>query len=474
MLKKLSTNDASFLAVENPNVPMHVGWLCTFSPPPDGPRPTFEQLRDHITGRLAHSPRYRQRLVQLPLRAWEPAWVDDSDFDFANHVVEGEGDDITAIVDEAMSSHLERDRPLWKMWLAPELSDGRIGFVGKAHHCMVDGLAALELVGLLFDESAEPEPTEPVTWEPRPLPSRRVLGVVRLNELAERVRGAVRLPLRLMSSEGGPRSLGPWAARVLGALVDFARPAPMSPFNGPSSRSRHQARTTHPLDELRAVKDRFDTSLNDVVLAVAAGALRRYTERRGHAAERLKALVPVNVRDPTADPDELGNQLSSMWIELPCEEPDPLRRLKAIHASTKMRKDSRRAEGASVIMAAVSYGPRFVKWIFSSLFASHRTANVVVSNLIGPPIPLYMNGCELEEIYPVVPLTNRHGVSIGLMTVRDTACFSLYADAGSLPDADLLAADIDASVAELVALAVDPADDEFARPSELAASAPAA
>jgi len=470
MLKKLSTTDASFLAVEDSNVHMHVGWLATFSPPAEGPRPTFEELRDHITGRLAHSPRYRQRLVPLPLRAWEPAWVDDPDFDFARHVVRAEGTDITAIVDEAMSSHLERDRPLWKMWLA-ELPDGRVGFVGKAHHCMVDGLAALELVGLLFDESREPEATEPDTWSPRPLPSWRVLGVVRLNEVAERILGALRLPLRLMSSEGGVRSLGRWAARILGALVDFARPAPTSPFNGPSSPRRHQARTSHALDELRAVKDRFDTSLNDVVLAVTAGALRRYTERKGHTAERLKALVPVNVRDPTADPEDLGNQLSFMWIELPCEEPDPLRRLKAIHASTTKRKDSRRAEGASVIMAAVSYGPRFIKRVASALFASHRTANVVVSNLIGPPMPLYMRGCELEEAYPLVPLTYRHGLSIGLMTVRDTACFSLYADASSLPDADTLATDIDASMAELVALAVDPADGDSARPSELMAGA---
>ena len=472
MLKKLSTTDASFLAVESPNAPMHVGWLCTFSPPVDGPRPSFEQLRDHITGRLAHSARYRQRLVRLPLRAWEPAWVDDPEFDFARHVVEAEGSDISEIVDGAMSSHLDRDRPLWKMWLAPELPDGSIGFVGKAHHCMVDGLAALELVGLLFDESPEPEPTEPVSWTPRPLPSRRVLGVVRLKELAERVRGAIRLPLRVLSSDGGTRSLGRWTARLVGALVDFLRPAPMSPFNRPSSPWRHQARTSHPLSELRAVKDHFDTSLNDVVLAVTAGALRRYMERTGQIVERLKVIVPVNVRDPTADPDDLGNQLSFMWVELPCQEPDPIRRLEALHASTKKRKESRRAEGASVLVAAVSYGPRFLKRLVSSLFASRRTANLIVSNLIGPPIPLYMQGCAIEEIYPLVPLTDHHGLSIGLMTVRDTACFSLYADATSLPDADALAADVDASVAELVALTADPAAPGSAQPSDLMAGAP--
>src|SRR6186997_3081488 len=130
---------------------MHVGWVATFDPPEDGPRPTFEQLATHIAGRLGHAPRYRQRLAEVPLAVHEPVWVDDPAFDAIEHVRSATGRTLDEVVDTVLSTPLARDRPLWEMWLHPELPDGRIAMVGKAHHCMVDGIAALQLANLLLD-----------------------------------------------------------------------------------------------------------------------------------------------------------------------------------------------------------------------------------------------------------------------------------------------------------------------------------
>ncbi len=441
---------------------MHVGWAVTLQAPADGPRPSFEQLRDHLAGRLAAAPSYRQRLAGLPLRIWEPAWIDDPEFEWGRHILPAVGSTFTEMVDRAMSSPLDRDLPLWNMWVAPELPDGRVGYIGKAHHGMVDGLAALELVGLLFDLTPEAEPTERDTHEPRRPPSRRALGAEALRDMGARLRAVARSPVALARSGIGFGGAAASLRRMGAALLDCLRPAPTSSLNGPSSPQRHHTRTHCSLQALRTIKEGFDTSLNDVVLAVAAGALRRHAERRGESPRRLKSIVPINVRDPSGDSDDLGNQLSFMWIDLPCHEPDPVRRLEAVHADTSLRKVGLRAEATSAIVTAAAHGPRFVKALLSWVFAHHRTANLIVSNLIGPPTQLFMLGCELEEIYPIVPLTHRHALSIGLISVGDRACFSLYSDAQALPDADLLAEDIQASVAELVARAEGPSVTEAA------------
>ena len=152
---RLTALDVSFLTAETPNAHMHVGWTAIFDPPQDGPRPTFEQLRDHIGSRLHRAPRYRQRLAGVPLGFHDPVWADDERFDLSRHVLRARSHDIDQVVESAMSAPLERSRPLWEVWIADQLDDGRIGIVGKAHHCMVDGLAAVELASLLLDPTPD-------------------------------------------------------------------------------------------------------------------------------------------------------------------------------------------------------------------------------------------------------------------------------------------------------------------------------
>src|SRR5690242_14456581 len=163
---RLSALDTSFLTVETPTAHMHVGWAAVFDLPEDGPRPTFEELRDHIGARLSRAPRYRQRLEEVPFGVNDPVWVDDGDFDVRNHVIDARGTDLGEMLDSAMSTPLERSRPLWECWVAPRLDDGRIAVVGKAHHSMVDGLAAVELAALLLDPAPDPPPAGDGRWLP--------------------------------------------------------------------------------------------------------------------------------------------------------------------------------------------------------------------------------------------------------------------------------------------------------------------
>jgi WS/DGAT/MGAT family acyltransferase len=449
---RLSPLDASFLEVESATAHMHVGWAATFSPPEDDLRPSFEELRDHIGARLGRAPRYRQRLASVPLGISEPAWVDDDDFDLGRHVLPASSGDLATVVDAVMSVPLERERPLWELWIAPELDDGSIGLVGKAHHCMVDGIAAVELATMLLDLEAEPAPGDQDGWRPRPVPSRLELLIRAATERAAQQARLLNIPLELLRSPQRVLEL-PGMAVDLGhalsrSLFPLAQP---SALNRPSSPLRHLAPLRRPLDDLRLIKERTGTTINDVILAACAGGLYGYLSERGDYAASLKAMVPVNVRDKGAEGD-LGNRISFMFVELPCGEPDALQRLGAVHESTTLRKAAGDPQGTDAALQALSYAPGPLQRVVSHLVASPRTFNLVVSNIPGPRIPMYLRGCALQEAYPVVPLAQDHALSIGMTTVNDDACFGFYADRKTLPDADLLPAHVDTAIDELLAL----------------------
>jgi diacylglycerol O-acyltransferase len=443
---RLAPLDAAFLAVETPTAHMHVGWAASFAPPAGMERPRFPAILEHIEGRLPRTPRYRQKLVPVPLGINHPAWVDDPAFDPTRHVRHSRAASLAEVVDDCMSEPLPRDRPLWQVSVADQLADGRIGIVGKAHHCMVDGLAAVELASLLVDPEPEPEPPQPDDWTPRPAPgSMELLRRAAIDRVREELELA-KLPARIVSSPG--RVLGQ-ARRAAVALADAVRPAAPSPLNESISPLRHLAGVERPLDDLRRIKDSFGVKINDVLLAVAAGGVRSFLQARGESPMRLKTMVPISMR-PEEEASELGNRLSFMFVDLPCDEPDPARRLMDIHLATSERKDAGEAQGATAVLKSLAYVPRFLQGVLSRAAATPRSFNLVVSNIPGPREPLYLLGCELCEAYPVVPLADGHDISIGMTTVRDRACFGLYADRKSLPDADLLARDLNLAVDELL------------------------
>ena len=449
---RLSALDTSFLEVESPAAHIHVGWVARFAGRVGRRAPSVDELRDHIADRLAAAPRYRQRLVPVPLGVHDPMWSDDPDFRIERHVLGAASSDVGEVADAVMSEPLARDRPLWEMWVVDDPEGGGFALVGKAHHCMVDGLAAVELGTVLLD----PEPDPAAESQPAPeagstpaavgLLARAVLD--RASEQLSMARAVIdlaRSPRRLRDVPAAMTRI----ARALGhSIVPLAPP---SVLNRPSSPVRHLAMLRRPLDDLRQIKAHHHTTVNDVLLAAAAGGLRGFLAERGDAPDNLKTMVPVSVRGD-ADDGELGNRISFLFTELPCAEAEPLVRLMTINKVTARSKAADEPAGSDAALRALGHAPRMVQHAASHLVASPRVFNLVVSNIPGPRLPLYMLGCELEEVYPVVPLADGHALSIGMTTVQGEACFGLYADREALPDADRLAGHIDAAIDELLEL----------------------
>ena len=446
--ERLSALDASFLAVEGASAPMHVGWVAAFDPPERGSRPGFDELFEHIAGRLGRAPRYRQRLADVPLGLHDPVWVDDARFDASAHLRHAHRADIGALVDSVLSSPLERGRPLWEIWIADELADGRIGLVGKMHHCMVDGAAVVELGNLLLDSKPDGWTGAGAgpAWSAAPAPS----TADRLAQAAiERAGDAAALALAPARLALSPRRLRavPGAARTLAHTL--LPPAPGSPLNRPGSPRRRHVRVTRGLDEIRGLRRRFRVTPNDVILAACAGALRRFAERRGEPPQDLKAMVPADVRS-SADAAATGNRISFVFIALPCAEPDPVERLAAVNRATAQRARDREAEELDVVFRSLARTPAPLQRALAHAFAHPRLFNLTISSVPGPAVPRYLRGGRLREVHSAVPLAGRHALSIGVVTVAGNACFGVTADAQTLPDADALGDDLDAAIDELL------------------------
>jgi diacylglycerol O-acyltransferase len=446
---RLSPLDAAFLAIESEDAPMHVGWAALFGPPEAGPRPSFEQIRTHVEGRLGRAPRYRQRLAEIPLGLDDPVWVDDPDFDIALHVRRARGSDFRQLVDEIMSTPLDHNRALWELWIAERLDDGHIGVVGKAHHCLVDGLAAVELMSLLLDVGLEPEPDPPDDWSPAPRPRPLELVGGAVGHHLEQGLGLVRAPLTWVRDPGRLAELPDRALRAALATAHTILPsAPPNPMNGPMAARRHLACHTRALEDLKRIKQRFGTTINDVLLSASASALRSLLEHREEQPRDVKAMVPVSI----ASPDESwGNGIAFLFLVLPCQEPDPVWRLRDIHVAMRERKRAGEPEGAGAVLDALGYAPRTLRRVVSRVLASAHVSNLTISNIPGPQVPLYLMGCEVKEAYPIVPLSEGHGISIGMTTVGGQACFGVYAQAELADDAELIARGIDQGIEELLA-----------------------
>jgi WS/DGAT/MGAT family acyltransferase len=431
---------------------MHVGWAAVFTPPAGRLVPGFEELREHIQRRLRQAPRYRQKLAAVPFGLNDPVWVDDTDFDVNRHVRRATSARWSHTVDAVLSAPLIPGRPLWELWIADGLDDGRIGIVGKVHHCMVDGLAAVELAGLLLDPTPEAVGAGPDAWRARRTPTGFSLLRDGVSDRLGRAVEFARLPIRLAEH---PQRLFGLAGKGLetarAVTRSLKRATPDTVFNEPNSPDRHLASAQRPLADLKRIKHRFGTTINDVVLAVAAGALRSFFERQNKTPVKLKAMVPVSLRERD-QVSELGNQISFIFVDLPCDEPDPARRLKTLAVAMGERKQGGEPQGAGTMLTALGYTPRPLQHAIARMMGGPQTFNLVVSNIPGPQRPLYMLGCELDEVYPIVPIADQHAVSIGMTTVHGRAFFGIYADRQTLPDSDLLSIGINKSVDELLAL----------------------
>jgi diacylglycerol O-acyltransferase / wax synthase len=443
MNERLTALDASFLHLETRNAHMHVAWAASLRPHAKRPRPTVRSLRTAVSGRLALLPRFRQRIATDPLGVAEPRWVDDGDFDIRRHVVRlGRADEVLSrerfaeLCDAVLSKPLNRAHPLWELYLAPQLEGGGIGLVCKLHHAMVDGKSAVEVATLLFDTDPDAAPRPHVDWEPAPEPSPARLTIEALGERGSEQLRAARGLVRLA---GSPRASGNRISDTLRRTAlavgeDLLRPAPSSFLNTEIGPRRTLQRARLSRAQVDRVRAHCGATINDVCLTVVAGALRDLSLERNRPPLGLKAMVPVSVRgdDETAD---LGNRITFAFIELPVDVFSPLRRLDAVQQQTRAFKRSGRPAGTQALVDAIGVLPIVVRKRAAQMMASQRAYNLVVSNIPGPPCSVYMLGAELEEAYPVVPLSEKHALSIGIFSYGEHLHFGIYADPDALPEA---------------------------------------
>lgn len=454
MHSRLTTLDSSFLRVEGPSAHMHVAWAGLLTIADGRPRPTVAALRQKVGARLRLLPQFRQRLAFPPLRMGEPFWVDDPDFDVAAHVTEwspvGEAisaDRFKGLTDAVLSEPLDRSRPLWHIYLAPSLDDGRAGLVCKFHHAMVDGKSAVEVALLLFDSSPDTEPETPDRWSPPSPPNgaRLALDTV-VGGLAESLRAA--RGVARMAGSGGDASLaGTLRRAALAVEQDVLRPAPPSSFNVPIGPGRSLEYYSARMSDVSRARRHCNATVTDVCLAAVAGALRELTPARAQPRS-LKVMVPVSMRhdgDRRAD----GNRISFTFIDLPIHLRSPADRLEHVVQATTAAKRSGRASGMEVVLKAAGALPDLLKDRAARVAASARTYNLTVSSIPGPTSPLYVLGGELSEAYPVVPLADNHALSIGVFGYRDRLFFGLYADPEALPEVRDLPTALEAQILSL-------------------------
>jgi WS/DGAT/MGAT family acyltransferase len=451
--KRLSPLDGSLLRLESPQSHMHVGFSGVFAAPAGRPRPSVEALRERASGRLHEVPWCRWRLDAAPLGLSEPRWIDDAGFDLGFHIEELTRPDecvgaarFEALRSRILSIPLDRSRPLWQIFMIPRLEDGRVAIVGKIHHALVDGIAALQIVNLILDADPDAASQPPVPWRPRGRSGRLGWALDAVTRTIADGAGAVRAgaasvanpPATVANAVRGARS-------VLAAAADeLLYPAPPSALNVTIGARRTLVGYHATRDELKAAR-RAGGTLNDVGLAAVAGAVRALFERP--PSEPLKAMVPVSMRllgDTSA-----GNQISMITIALPVHLDSAGARLKWVRDQTKRLKQNDRPAGTRNLYRAAGLLPAPLRSPVAKAMATPRQFNLTVSQSPAPRGSLYLLGCELEEVYSVVPIAQGHSLAIGMVRYRQELFFGCYADPDALPEVHRLPARIAAELQEL-------------------------
>jgi diacylglycerol O-acyltransferase / wax synthase len=452
-LDRLSAVDAAFLHQESPTTQMHIGGVIVL----EGPPPPFTELRDHVRSRLPLVPRYRQKLAAPPLGLGRQLWIDDPAFNLDYHLRHtalprpGGDDELRRLVGRLFAQRLDRTKPLWELWYVEGLAAGRTALISKTHHALVDGISGVDLATVLFDLDPEPHPTARDTWQPRPEPTGAELAAASL-------RNAARLPFRGIEALGrvpGELAEAREAIEGLGEVVWAGlNPPPQTPLNVRIGPHRRFEVAPASLADFKEIKDAFGGTVNDVVLAVVAGALQRWFHARGLRTENLelRAGVPVSVR--TADErGAMGNRLTQLVAPLPIGLRDPVERLRLISEAMAGVKESKQALGAQVIAGAQEFAPPTLLAQASRLNFSTRFFNLLVTNVPGPQLPLYVLGRRIEAVFPVPFLAGDRALAIAVMSYDGGMGFGLLGDYDAMADLLIVATGIEDAIAELLALA---------------------
>ncbi len=465
-MKRLTGMDATFLYMETPSQPMHVGAVTILDPSSMKGGYSFDKFRDLVESRLHLLPPFRRRLVFTPLALHHPVWIEDPGFDLDFHIrraaIPGPGtvDQLAEFTADTMARPFDRTKPMWRIWVVEGLQDGKIAMVCKVHHAAIDGVSGAELLVALLDLENEPAPSPNPTpdWKPERLPSDLAMLGRAMVELApyprrmlKALRRTVELTLSLREHHREPDAPPP-------ASPFFH--APRTSFNAAITPHRSVAFAQVPLGEVKRLKASLGCTVNDLVLTVCAGALRSYLSEIGELPdEPLIATVPISVR--TADErGALGNRVSAMFAALATQLDDPLARLESIRESTVAAKEQHELIGADMLTDWAEFAAPAIFARAARLYSQLKLAdvhrpihNLVMSNVPGPQFPLYCAGATLTALYPLGPISEGAGLNITVMSYMGNLYFGLLGCRELLPDLDRLAAGMVPALQELAAAA---------------------
>ncbi len=452
--ERLSALDAGFLDLEEPNAPMHVGSVAIF----EGRAPAQGEVVGLIASRLHRVPRYGQKVATVPLDAGRPVWVDDAELDLGAHVHStalprpAGIPELERLAAQLLARPLDRTKPPWQLWIVPGVSRGRFAVVSKTHHCMIDGLSGVDLASVLMDAGPSPDGGAPPARAPRPAPG--ALSLL-FDALSDQLRHPLDLARGALSGADGGRNA---LAELAGGLAPLLRittlgPAPESSLNQVVGPTRLLRTVSLDLAVVKRVSAALGGTVNDVVLAVVAGALRELLlSRKEEVTGELRVLIPVNVRRAEAR-GTFGNQVAAVLCPLPVGEPDALARYRFVLAATKRLKAGGQALGTVALTRLGDLTPPAIAAMATRLMPAGRWYNLVVTNVPGPREPLYLLGRRLLACHPVVPLTPVTTLSVALLSYDGSIDVGLLGCGERAKDLPTLARAVPAALAELVGLA---------------------
>ena len=475
-MQRLTGLDATFLYLETPNNHMHVAGAAIFDPSTVPEGYSFDAVKDLVESRLHLLPPFRRRLVTVPFDLHHPLWIEDPDFDIEYHVRRaalpspGGLEELAEFTADVISRPLDRTKALWEMYLIEGLEGGFVAAVTKTHHAAIDGVSGAELTVNLLDLTPEPAAVPPPEeqWRPDRIPTDFELVGYAVNSLA-------RQPLRALKTIRRTAEVA-LTLRRRNRQPDVKPPpglfsAPRTPFNVSLTPHRKAAFKSVALEDFKRVKNAFGTTVNDVVLAVCAGALRRYLLSRGELPDDpLVAMVPISVRSED-QAGTLGNRVSSMLVSLATDIDDPVERLLTINGGTREAKEQHNAIGAETLSDWAEFAAPAVAARAARLASRMRVAermkpifNVTISNVPGPPFPLYSAGARMVANYPLGPVNDGVGLNMTVMSYMESMDFGLTACSEVMPDLWDLAHAIGEALDELVKAAADTEAPEPAVP----------
>ncbi len=459
MGQRLRSRDLAILAQESPTAPMHNATVEVFDPADSGF--DHDRLLQLIADRISFVPRYRQRLQSVPGRLANPVWVDDPHFDLAYHVRRsalprpGTLEQLRELAARIVSRPLDRDRPLWEVYVVEGLADGRVALLSKSHLALVDGVETVELGQVMLDTSPEARTLGGDEWQPSRTPS--PLGLV--SEAIDDTIHDPRLALDTVRSNARAArrtagSVADWATKVAEALAN-RRPVPDSPIAGELSQQRRVVMVRTDLADYRTIRDAHGGTVNDVILATVAGALRGWLMTRAESlggVRRIRAVVPVSVIDEHLEATSLGTQITAHWVELPVGEPSAVVRLHQVSYSFEAHKETGRGVAANRLAGIAGFAPATFHAIGSRVAAAElrRGSQLNVTNVPGPQSPLYAAGARMVETYPVHPLLPGHALAFGVTSYDGSVFYGITADRDLVPDADVLGQCVTEALDELL------------------------